>query len=351
MRPPGQETGIIAEVSNTDFLQAISLLFTKARRLAAERDGKQGKDLPAVSANRYSLLNLPLSAYQAYADRVEEGFRRAAKLLHAWKIYKVLDLPYQSQLVPFAAILADIDAMWEHASVRARLAQWYWCGVFGELYGSTVDTRFAKDVMEVPLWAAGSGEEPTTVREANFRADRLVTMRSRLSAAYKGVNALLMKTGAKDFRSGGDFDTAVFFNEYVDIHHIFPRDWCKKQGLPASTYDSIVNKTPLTARTNRIIGGVAPSVYLGRLEAGGSGVPPIEGAQLDAYLSSHLIDSAKLRADDFAGFFASRQEALLRLIEDAMGRSAYRGEAMNEPEDAMGEPEMDQAEGPGLEAA
>jgi hypothetical protein len=44
-----------------------------------------------------------------------------------------------------------------------------------------------------------------------FRADRLKTMRMRLSAAYKGVNALLMKEGAQDFRSGQKFDHTVFF--------------------------------------------------------------------------------------------------------------------------------------------
>ena len=43
-----------------------------------------------------------------------------------------------------------------------------------------------------------------------FRADRLKTMRMRLSAAYKGVNALLMKEGARDFRSGQQFDHTVF---------------------------------------------------------------------------------------------------------------------------------------------
>jgi hypothetical protein len=34
-----------------------------------------------------------------------------------------------------------------------------------------------------------------------------------LSAAYKGVNALLMKEGAQDFRSGQKFDHTVFFGE------------------------------------------------------------------------------------------------------------------------------------------
>ena len=129
--------------------------------------------------------------------------------------------------------------------------------------------------MEVPAWLKG-GPEPSTVSETIFRADRLKTMRMRLSAAYKGVNALLMKEGAQDFRSGQKFDHTVFFGENVDIHHIFPQDWCKKQGIKPAVYDSIINKTPLSYRTNRIIGGVAPSEYLAKLETGDAATPPIE---------------------------------------------------------------------------
>jgi hypothetical protein len=36
---------------------------------------------------------------------------------------------------------------------------------------------------------------------------------------------------------------------------------------------------------------------------------------------------ARLRADDFFAFYEARREALLRLIETAMGKAAYRGEA------------------------
>ena len=78
-------------------------------------------------------------------------------------------------------------------------------------------------------------------------------MRMRLSAAYKGVNALLMKEGAQDFRSGQKFDHTVFFGENVDIHHIFPKKWCEDQKIKPEVYDSIINKTPLSYRTNRII--------------------------------------------------------------------------------------------------
>ena len=156
-------------------------------------------------------------------------------------------------------------------------------------------SRIARDFMEVPAWLKG-GPEPSTVSETMFRADRLKTMRMRLSAAYKGVNALLMKEGAQDFRSGQKFDHTVFFGENVDIHHIFPQDWCKKHGIKPSVFDSIINKTPLSYRTNRIIGGVAPSEYLAKLEKGNETTPSIDRARLDAYLTSHLIDPSLLRS-------------------------------------------------------
>lgn len=342
LRPAGKESGIIANVANTDFLQAISLFHTRDLRKEAELAGKKGKDLPAVSGNRQALLNLPLSAYKKYEHQVEKGFERAAKFLHLLHIYRIFDLPYQSQIVPLAAILADIGDAWEHEANRKKLTQWYWNGVFGELYGSAVESRIAKDFMEVPPWLSG-GEEPSTVSETMFRADRLKTMRMRLSAAYKGVNALLMKEGAQDFRSGQRFDHTVFFDEGVDIHHIFPRDWCKSKDIKPEVYDSIINKTPLSYRTNRIIGGVAPSEYIQKLEKGNSTTPPIAAEDIDKYLESHLIKLSILRTDNFDEFMEDRQQRLLKLIEQAMGKTAYRGDAQEEGEDVEADDDMNEA--------
>lgn len=343
MRLADSEAGIIANVSNTDFLQAISLFYTRQRRREAERAGKAGKDLPTVIGNRQALLNLPLSAYKRYEKQVEHGFVQAAKFLHMQHIYRIFDLPYQSQIVPLAAILADIGEAWEHEAHRAKLVRWYWNGVFGELYGSAVESRIARDFMEVPCWLQG-GPEPSTVSEVIFRAGRLKTMHARLSAAYKGINALLMKEGAQDFRSGQKFDHTVFFGENVDIHHIFPKDWCKKQGIKPAIYDSIINKTPLSFRTNRIIGGVAPSKYLAKLENGDKQTPAIERTRLDEYLRTHLIDPTILRNDDFETFMEDRQRQLLRLIEQAIGKAAYTGDLSEEGVDVEGDADAVEAE-------
>jgi hypothetical protein len=319
-RAAGQAQGVLANVASTDFLQAIALLHTKALRLASIADPtKKESDWPAVRATRQSLLDLPLDAYKKHCHAVRAGFERAAKFLRQQQIYRVLDLPYQTQLVPLAAIFAEIGDKAEHATNNDKIARWYWCGVFGELYGSAVESRFAKDILEVPTWLDG-GPEPSTVVDGVLRADRLLTMRSRLSAAYKGLQALLLRQGAIDFRSGQAFDQTVYFDETVDIHHIFPKKWCEEQKLPASLYDSVVNKTPLGSRTNRIIGGDAPSIYLGKLESGKPGPngqiidPPIAKPVLAGYLETHCIPVPELYGDDFHAFMKARQKRLLDLV-------------------------------------
>jgi hypothetical protein len=329
---------VLTGVEPVEFLQAISLLHTKAVRDEAEA---LGNEPPAISANRHSLLQLPLSAYRLYADRVEQGYLTAAKFLHGLKIFRVRDLPYQTQLVPLAAILADLGRKWENDEVRRRLAQWYWCGVFGELYGSAVESRFALDIRDFGRWLSG-GPLPQTIDRASFREERLRTLRSRLSAAYKGVNALLMRTGAEDFRSGQPFDQAVFFDENVDIHHVFPEAWCKTNKIKPEVYNSIINKTPLSARTNRIIGGVAPSSYLARLEKGNDKIPPIAADRLATILRSHEIDIELLKADGFEAFFNDRRRRLLALIESVMSKAAVREDvAPPDPDDHYGEEERE----------
>ena len=320
----------LTRLQATEFFQALALLHTRDRRKAHVDEQRPG-DPPAISCTRETVLSIPLSAYKKYADQLEDGFKKAGKFLFGQNIYWYKDVPYQSQLVPLAAILSELGDRWEHGAVRKQLALWYWCGVFGELYGGAIETRFAKDVADVLAWIDG-GAEPTTVKDAAFRSERLDTMTSRLSAAYKGVHALLMHEGARDFRSGQPFNQTTYFEEAVDIHHIFPKAWCEEKKIGRERYDTIINKTPLAYKTNRTIGGHAPSKYLDQLPKQGGA----SDAEIDNHVASHLVDPAKLRADDFDGFITSRREALLKLIEAAMGGGrVYRGEATDEPEGAV----------------
>jgi len=220
-----------------------------------------------------------------------------------------------TQLIPLAAICAELGNQYEEDPVKRSLCRWYWCGVFGELYGGANETRFAYDMQDVLAWLDG-GDEPRTVRDASFAPTRLLTLQTRLSAAYKGLMALLMQAGGKDFLSGDPIALTTYFDTAVDIHHIFPRTYCERQEYDRQRWNSIVNKAPLSARTNRIIGGKAPSEYLRSLEKNHKVSPE----NLDQILQTHLIEPGLIRNDAFEGVVQDRSRRLLDLIEDATGK-------------------------------
>jgi hypothetical protein len=312
------EAGKVLEVIEaTDFLQAVSLLHTAAGKALTEA-GQGGRGIPsAISCTRQSILDLPLAGYRDHADRAEEGFKRARQFLWREKVFSGYDLPYRTQLVPLAAILISLGNRWNDAAVRARVRNWFWCGVFGELYGGAIESRFAKDLPEVVMWALGGETLPQTVQDCNFVADRLRTLQSRLSAAYKGLHALTMQRGrALDWRTGAEVQEQTYFDESIDIHHIFPRAWCERLGIARGVYNSIVNKTALSAPTNRFLGGDAPSTYLKRLQDRQKLMPE----QIDRFLRTHFVDAARLRADDLTGMMVARAEALAAEIAEATGR-------------------------------
>ena len=327
---------VLDGVEPTDFLQAISLLHTHEKRRDDVAAGKTGKAVSAVSAKRGSVLSLTLQEYQRWAPNVKAGFLLAAKFLRKECFFAARDLPYRTQLVPLAAVLSQLKERWLEPKIHDKLTRWFWCGVLGELYGGAVETRMANDLEEVLAWIDGAGEEPRTIFDAAFQPSRLSTLRSRLSAAYKGLNTLILREGANDFFWKATIQELDHEEVALDIHHIFPKDWCEKQGIKPAVFNAIINKTPISYKANRMIGAKAPSSYLLSLQTHKQ--VKLDDEAMNAILQSHRIDPATLRADDFKRFYELRQESLLSIVENAMGKSAVRDaveEIGDEPEDEL----------------
>ena len=308
---------VLTSLESTDFLQAISMLHTLEARRRDLKAGKTGKSVTPVSAKRASILDMPLQAYKDWATRVEAGFIAAARFLKRECVRDVRELPYRSQLAPLAAVMTLLEERWKEPRIYEKISRWYWCGVLGELYGGAVETRIANDVEDLLSWIENDELVPRTVLDAAFRPDRLDSMVSRVSAAYKGVNVLVLRSGAEDFFWKGTISELDEEELALDIHHIFPQDWCEKNGIPRKIYNSIVNKTPLSYKANRMIGGVAPSKYLDKLQKHEQVMR--DDAAMDKVLASHLIPTQEIRTDDFHGFYGARKKALLEVISKAMG--------------------------------
>jgi len=309
---------LLKGIEATEFLQAVSLLHTHELQKQDIADGKKDKQLKPVSAKRKDVLQLPLCAWKDWSDRLTEGFRQVASFLQEECFYSRRELPYSTQLIPLAAIMTRLGEQWREPRIREKLARWFWSGVLGELYGGAVETRMANDYIEVLRWIDDDDALPRTVRDANFQAERFDSLRSRNSAAYKGISVLVLREGSKDWFWKArirDLDAAEIV---LDIHHIFPSSWCKNRDIDRSKFDSILNKTPISYKANRKIGGDAPSRYVARIQR--EEQVALSDDEMDELLSSHALSADLLRQDEFDQFLDDRRQRLSKLIETAMGK-------------------------------
>ena len=158
---------VLAGLENTDFLQAVGLL--------ASLHGPT-----ATTARKEDILKLELTDYLKWAPKVGEALKWVAGFLDSQHVHTAADVPYPKQVVPLAAIKVVLGDTADVHGVHKRLRQWYWCGVLGELYGAAIESRFARDLEQVPAWAQSNDDtapRPKTVEDASFVESRLHSMR------------------------------------------------------------------------------------------------------------------------------------------------------------------------------
>lgn len=228
-------------------------------------------------------------------------------------------LPYVSILPAFAALQEAVRNLDPGLQLEAqrKVRHWYWASVFTNRYSGSVESTAARDFLDVKSWFEDDAAQPALIREFEdrFRRLDLKAETKRGSSVYNGIFNLLVVREARDWMTGnlptyGD----------LDDHHIVPKSWGKDNGL-GSAVDTILNRTPLTADTNRkVIRDRLPNQYLPELiDSNGE-------ATVRATLESHLISPAAfdilLRdpfdVEDFEEFVSERQRTLQAAIEDLL---------------------------------
>ena len=293
-------------IGRTEFLTAVALLVSARKGRAV--------------GHREDILNLTREEYIQASGEVCGGFVEAAEFLRQRCILSVDQVPYTAQLIPLAVILTLLTAE-DLASSTAwdRLNRWFWSGVLGELYGSpAVISRAGRDTDQVTAWIRNGGDdvmEPKTVRDTVFHASRLFSAGPR-TGVWKGVFALLMGRGARDWRTGQQFDRWTFDELGCNFHQIFPSRWCRERGISPVLSDSVLNRTPMGRRTEVVIGDTPPSRYLPRVQSKSL----MGDEEFDAMLNTHLLQAEHLHSSNAEAFFVDRRERFLTMIEEAIGK-------------------------------
>ena len=228
-------------------------------------------------------------------------------------------LPYTTILPVFAALQAHVNGLPSDQQLAAqrKVRQWYWASVFTNRYSGAAESTSARDFVDVKEWIAEPTAEPALIGEfkGRFRGLELRKETRRGASIYNAIFNLLVIRGARDWTTGN-----VPQPGGLDDHHIVPKSW-GRANLPGRAEDTILNRTPLTAETNRqVIKDRLPNEYLPQMIAENG------EEEVRAILESHLISSAAqsiLMRDPFTPaafeeFIAERQRTIQAAIEDLL---------------------------------
>ncbi len=157
--------------------------------------------------------------------------------------------------------MTHIGDRWLEPQVQMKLARWYWCGVFGELYGSASETRIALDLQDLLKWInQQDAAEPATVIAAGFQSSRLDTLRAERRLHTEAYTSCF-RNKAQEISLEGRLIALIGTKKRSTFTTFFPANGVKIRFLHyAEIYDSIVNKTAISYKANRKIGGKHPRV-------------------------------------------------------------------------------------------
>ncbi|MFD7990582.1 GmrSD restriction endonuclease domain-containing protein [Streptomyces mexicanus] len=301
------------DVDAYSLLQAVSLLATANRQTP-------GKSRRAPSAQRSDVLELRPEEFTEYWDRVAKGAALALTFLRdECGVLSPKWLPYSMLVVPLAAVWQDVDAKRgaEHGAALQKIRRFFWCSVFSRNYDQGGNSQAGRDYADLSVWLAGGDTIPEAVRDFTFSEETLETARTNLQALYKGIMALTLSEGARDFHTGSALTPEKILQESVDAHHVFPKRYLEDAGV-SITSELIINRTLIDKRTNQSIGKNAPSNYIAKMEDA-MGKEEVKGI-----LQSHLLpidDDSPLRNNDYAGFLGARKKTIVDAIRKVTGES------------------------------
>jgi hypothetical protein len=279
------------------------------------------RDTP--SCKRNDVLKLTAEDIERWWHAVASGLATGLSILREdCKVMLPKWVPYQTMLIPLAAVLAKVGVPKtpDAGAHREKLKRWFWCAVFGQAYESAPNSQGAKDVGELIGWLAGA-EPPQSVSSLRFDPKALQDVTPRQRSIYRGTICLMLGsgTGARDFHTQAVITGKLMNEEGIDDHHIFPDDFLiKKKGITSSRMrDCVLNRTLIDRSTNQIISNRAPSEYL-------ADIFNTANFPFDAVLASHCLPTganSSLWIDDYDAFLSWRQERLWKEIQLVTGLS------------------------------
>lgn len=300
--------------------------YTDMLRVAFTSEFGRGKlaDLVALLSGRnFETKQYEDAIAEASFGRLKKGILAFINKTHFDRITMILrsagfvtsDLIGGQNAVNFAYILyLRGRAENVHAADLERLVRrWYAMSILRGRYTGSPETAFDFDIRQVE--ARGLVAYAGAVIEAELPESfwtgmlpQLMDTSSGQSPYFLAYKAAQVKLGDKGFLSR-DITVLDLLMNRSDVHHVYPRNHLKKQGLSRGRYNQIANFVLAQSEINIAIGDKAPDQYFKELSEQCAGGKKKYGGITDATelranlrmscLSESLLDGGIPTYDDF----------------------------------------------------
>jgi hypothetical protein len=262
--------------------------YTDMLRVAFTAEFGRGKlaDLVALLSGRnFETRQYEDAIAEASFGKLKQGILRFIKQTHFERFTMIMrsagfvtsDLIFGKNAVNFAYILylkgraQNVHA----ATLEGLVRRWYAMSMIRQRYTGSPETAFDVDIRQIE--AQGLAKYVNAVIETELPASfwtgmlpQLMDTSSALSPYFLAYKAAQVKQGDKGFLSK-DITVQDLLMNRSDVHHVFPRNYLKKQGLARGRYNQIANFVLAQSEINIAIGDKAPKAYFKELAEQSSG--------------------------------------------------------------------------------
>lgn len=236
----------------------------------------------AIAEESFGKLKKGILAFinKTHFDRITMILRSAG--------FETSDLIGGRNAVNFAYILylrGRVEKM--HADDLERLVRrWYVMSILRGRYTGSPETAFDFDIRQIEARGLVAYAESVIENELpesfwTGMLPQLMDTSSGQSPYFLAYQAAQVKLGDKGFLSR-DITVLALLKNRSDAHHVYPRNYLRKQGMSRGRYNQIANFVLAQSEINIAIGDKAPEVYFRELAEQCSGGPKLYGGITDA---------------------------------------------------------------------
>jgi len=213
------------------------------------------------------------------------------------------------------------------AEIERYVRRWYVMSTLTGRYSSSPETAFDRDIRQI--YSKGiqayldeivRGELSEAFWETVLPGQ--MDASSDFSPYFRVYKAAQVKRNDKGFLSR-DVTVRELIEVKSDVHHVFPKDYLKKNGFTKNQYNQIANYVLAQTEINLAIGNKEPSVYFKQLIEQCKGGPKVYGnicdlEELKENLRDHCIPEGieDMTYQDYPYFLKERRILMARKIRN-----------------------------------